>query len=164
MEDNKLSDIEMSTILAAFAESREVKVNLIHQSKTFMALIIFCNIFILTFFAFYYLFSSNMHSELDSELHSAFHQRANVIFWLVVSMNVSAYFNVGFKALCLIALVYTLNSTIDSVVLFYGLLDFDDHSFFSIVLIFLPIMFVVLAWMALSFRDSLVGDYQQKLE
>ena len=48
MADNKVSDIEMSVILAAFAESREVKANFIYQSKTFMALIILCNIYGLT--------------------------------------------------------------------------------------------------------------------
>ena len=46
MADNKVTDIEMSAILAAFAESREIKANLIYQSKIFMALIIFCNIYL----------------------------------------------------------------------------------------------------------------------
>jgi len=158
MADNKVSDIEMSAILAAFAESREVKANSIHQSKTFMALIIFGNIYVFTSLVIYYLFGSNIHASLDADFTFVFAGRANVMFWLVVSMNISAYFNVGFKALCLVSLVYTLNSTIDNVVLFSGLLDFGDHSYFSIFVISRPIMFVVLAWMALSFRDSLEGD------
>jgi hypothetical protein len=158
MADNKVSDIEMSAILAAFAESREVKANLIYQSKTFMALIIFCNIYVFTSLVIYYLFGSNIHASLDADFRFVFDGRANVMFWLVVSMNISAYFNVGFKALCLISLVYTLNATIDNVVLFSGLLDFDDHSYFSMFVISRPIMFVVLAWMALSFRDSLESD------
>jgi hypothetical protein len=158
MADNKVSDIEMSAILAAFAESREVKANSIHQSKTFMALIIFGNIYVFTSLVIYYLFGSNIHASLDADFTFVFAGRANVMFWLVVSMNISAYFNVGFKALCLISLIYTLNSTIDNVVLFSGLLDFGDHSYFSIFVISRPIMFVVLAWMALSFRDSLEGD------
>ena len=33
MADNKVSDIEMSAILAAFAESREVKANFIYQTE-----------------------------------------------------------------------------------------------------------------------------------
>ena len=165
MADNKVSDIEMSAILAAFAESREVKANLIYQSKTFMALIIFCNIYVFTSLVIYYLFGSNIHASgsnirasLGADFRFVFDGRANVMFWLVVSMNISAYFNVGFKALCLISLVYTLNATIDNVVLFSGLLDFDDHSYFSMFIISRPIMFVVLAWMALSFRDSLESD------
>ena len=158
MADNKVSDIEMSAILAAFAESREVKANFIYQSKTFKALIIFCNIYALTSLVIYYLFGSTIHASLNADFIAVFDGRANVMFWLVVSMNISAYFNVGFKALCLVSLVYTLNSTIDNVVLFSGLLDFGDHSYFSIFVISRPIMFVVLAWMALSFRDSLKGD------
>jgi hypothetical protein len=158
MADNKVTDIEMSAILAAFAESREIKDNSIYQSKIFMALIIFCNIYVLTSLVIYYLFGSNIHASLDADFIVIFEGRANVMFWLVVSMNIAAYFNVGFKALCLISLVYTLNSTIDNAVLFSGLLDFDDHSYFSIFVISRPIMFVVLAWMALSFRDSLEGD------
>ena len=158
MADNKVSDIEMSAILAAFSESREVKANLIYQSKTFMALIIFCNIYVFTSLVIYYLFGSNMHASLDADFRFVFDGRANVMFWLVVSLNISAYFNVGFKALCLISLVYTLNATIDNAVLFSGLLDFDDHPYLSIFIISRPIMFVVLAWMGLSFRDSLEGD------
>jgi hypothetical protein len=142
MADNKVTDIEMSAILAAFAESREIKANSIHQSKIFMALIIFCNIYVSTSLVIYYLFGSTIHASLNADF---------------IAMNISAYFNVGFKALCLISLVYTLNSTIDNVVLFTGLLDFGDHSYFSIFVISRPIMFVVLAWMALSFRDSLEG-------
>ena len=158
MADNKVSDIEMSAILAAFAESREVKANFIYQSKTFKALIIFCNIYALTSLVIYYLFWNNIHASLEASVQVVLSGRANVMFWLLVSMNMSAYFNVGFKALCLISIIYTLNSTIDNAVLFSGLLDFDDHSYFSIFVISRPIMFVVLAWMALSFRDSLEGD------
>ena len=55
MADNKITDIEMSAILAAFAESREIKDNLIHQSKIFMALIIFFNMYVLTSLVIYYL-------------------------------------------------------------------------------------------------------------
>ena len=158
MADNKVTDIEMSAILAAFAESREIKANSIHQSKIFMALIIFCNIYVSTSLVIYYLFGNNIHASLDADFIVIFDGRATVMFWLVVSMNISAYFNVGFKALCLISLVYTLNSTIDNVVLFTGLLDFGDHSYFSIFVISRPIMFVVLAWMGLIFRDSLEGN------
>jgi hypothetical protein len=158
MADNKVTDIEMSAILAAFAESREIKTNLIHQSKIFMALIIFCNIYVLTSLVIYYLFGSNIHASLDADFIVIFDGRATVMFWLVVSMNIAAYFNVGFKALCLISLVYTLNSTIDNAVIFSRLLDFDDNSYFSIFVISRPIMFVVLAWMGLIFRDSLEGN------
>jgi hypothetical protein len=158
MADNKVTDIEMSAILAAFAESREIKTNSIHQSKIFMALIIFCNIYVLTSLVIYYLFGSNIHASLDADFIVIFDGRATVMFWLVVSMNIAAYFNVGFKALCLISLVYTLNSTIDNAVIFSRLLDFDDNSYFSIFVISRPIMFVVLAWMGLIFRDSLEGN------
>jgi hypothetical protein len=119
MADNKVSDIEMSAILAAFAESREVKANLIYQSKTFMALIIFGNIYVFTSLVIYYLFGSNIHASLDADFTFVFDGRANVMFWLVVSMKIAAYFNVGFKALCLISLVYTLNTTIDNAVFFW---------------------------------------------
>jgi hypothetical protein len=158
MADNKVTDIEMSAILAAFAESREIKTNSIHQSKIFMALIIFCNIYVLTSLVIYYLFGSNIHASLDADFIVVFDGRATVMFWLVVSMNIAAYFNVGFKALCLISLVYTLNSTIDNAVIFSRLLDFDDNAYFSIFVISRPIMFVVLAWMGLIFRDSLEGN------
>lgn len=158
MADNKITDIEMSAILAAFAESREIKDNLIHQSKIFMALIIFFNMYVLTSLVIYYLFGSNIHAHLDADFIAIFDGRANVMFWLLVSINIAAYFNVGFKALCLISLVFTLNASINNAVFFSGLVDFDDHAYFSIFVISRPIIFIVLAWMALSFRDSLEDD------
>ena len=54
MADKKVNDMEISAILEAFAESREDKAVLIDQSKPFKALIVFCNIYVLTFLVIYY--------------------------------------------------------------------------------------------------------------
>jgi len=59
---------------------------------------------------------------LNEDVFTVFDGRAHIMFWLLVSMNVGAYFNFGFKVSCVIALVYLLNNTVDNAVLFAGLI------------------------------------------
>ena len=163
MADKKVNDIEMSAILEAFAESREDKAVSIYQSKTFKALIVFCNIYVLTFLVIYFSLKSNFLDGFDDGLLSqdvftVFDGRANVMFWLLASMNVGAYFNFGFKVSCLIALVYLLNTTVDNAVLFAGLISLDDRPYFSVFILSRPLFFVVLAWMGLAYKDKLEDD------
>ena len=46
------------------------------------------------------------------------------MFWLLVLMNMSAYFNIAFKIMRLIAVIVMLNATADNLVLFTGLVSF----------------------------------------
>jgi hypothetical protein len=163
MEDKKVTDMEMSAILEAFAQSRDEKAVSIRQSKTFKALIIFCNIYVLSFIFIYFMLWNKMLVAVDPNLLSTdiltiFNGRANIMFWLLILMNIGAYFNFAFKILCLIALVYLLNSTIDNAVLFSGLFSVDDRPYFSVFIMSRPMFFVALAWMGLSYSDSLEGD------
>lgn len=163
MADKKVNDIEMSAILEAFAESREGKAVLIDQSKPFKVLIVFCNIYVLTFLVIYYSLKNNFldgfdEGLLNEDVFTVFDGRAHTMFWLLVSMNVGAYFNFGFKVSCVIALVYLLNNTVDIAVLFAGLISLDDRPYFSVFIMSRPIFFVALAWMGLSYSDSLEGD------
>ena len=72
--------------------------------------------------------------------------------------NVGAYFNFVFKVICLIALVYLLNTTVDNAVLFTGLISLDDRPYFSVFILSRPLFFVALAWMGLAYKDKL-EDY-----
>ena len=71
MADKKVNDMEMSAILEAFAESREDKAVSIYQSKTFKALIVFCNIYVLTFLVIYFSLKSNFLDGFDEGLLTA---------------------------------------------------------------------------------------------
>ncbi|MDB4199854.1 hypothetical protein N9792_01855 [Planktomarina temperata] len=163
MADKKVNDMEMSAILEAFAESREGKAVLIDQSKPFKVLIVFCNIYVLTFLVIYYSLKNNFldgfdEGLLNEDVFTVFDGRAHIMFWLLVSMNVGAYFNFGFKVSCVIALVYLLNNTVDIAVLFAGLISLDDRTYFSVFILSIPLFFVLLAWMGLAYKDKLEDD------
>ena len=68
MADKKVNDMEMSAILEAFAEGREDKAVSIYQSKTFKALIVFCNIYVITFLVIYFFLKSNLLDAFDHGL------------------------------------------------------------------------------------------------
>jgi len=163
MADKKVNDMEISAILEAFAESREDKAVLIDQSKPFKALIVFCNIYVLTFLVIYYSLKNNFldgfdEGLLNEDVFTVFDGRAHIMFWLLVSMNVGAYFNFGFKVSCVIALVYLLNNTVDNAVLFAGLISLDDRPYFSVFILSRPLFLVLLAWMGLAYKDKLEDD------
>lgn len=163
MADKKVNDMEISAILEAFAESREDKAVLIDQSKPFKALIVFCNIYVLTFLVIYYSLKNSFldgfdEGLLNEDVFTVFDGRAHIMFWLLVSMNVGAYFNFGFKVSCVIALVYLLNNTVDNAVLFAGLISLDDRPYFSVFILSRPLFFVLLASMGLAYKDKLEDD------
>ena len=95
---------------------------------------------------------------LNEDVFTVFDGRAHIMFWLLVSMNVGAYFNFGFKVSCVIALVYLLNNTVDNAVLFAGLISLDDRPYFSVFILSRPLFLVLLAWMGLAYKDKLEDD------
>jgi hypothetical protein len=163
MADKKINTTEINAILEVFAESREVKANIIKQSKTFKTLLLLCNTYVVVFLGIYYFLNSNLLNAVDAALISedfltVFNGRANVMFWLFLAINLAAYFNLGFKVMCLIALVFMLNTTVDNFIIFSGLISLNDRPYLSVFVISRPLFFVGLAWLALSFKDTLDGN------
>ena len=163
MADKKINTTEINAILEVFAESREIKANIIKQSKTFKALLLLCNAYVVVFLVIYYFLNSNLLYAVDADLINGdfltvFNGRANVMFWLFLGINMAAYFNLGFKVTCLIALVFMLNTTVDNVIIFSELISLDDRPYLTIFIVSRPLFFVALAWLALSFKDTFDGN------
>ena len=163
MADKKINTTEINAILEVFAESREIKANIIKQSKTFKALLLLCNAYVVVFLVIYYFLNSNLLYAVDADLINGdfltvFNGRANVMFWLFLGINMAAYFNLGFKVMCLIALVFMLNTTVDNVIIFSELISLDDRPYLTIFIVSRPLFFVALAWLALSFKDTFDGN------
>ena len=163
MADKKINTTEINAILEVFAESREVKANIIKQSKTFKTLFLLCNAYVVVFLVIYYFLNNNLLNAVDADLISedfltVFNGRANVMFWLFLGINMAAYFNLGFKVMCLIALVFMLNTTVDNVIIFSELISLDDRPYLTIFIVSRPLFFVALAWLALSFKDTFDGN------
>ena len=163
MADKKINTTEINAILEVFAESREIKANIIKQSKTFKTLLLLCNVYVVVFLVIYYFLNSNLLYAVDAYLINGdfltvFNGRANVMFWLFLGINMAAYFNLGFKVMCLIALVFMLNTTVDNVIIFSELISLDDRPYLTIFIVSRPLFFVALAWLALSFKDTFDGN------
>ena len=68
MADKKINTTEINAILEVFAESREVKANIIKQSKTFKTLLLLCNTYVVVFLGIYYFLNSNLLYAVDADL------------------------------------------------------------------------------------------------
>ena len=163
MVDKKLNDTEIGAILEAFAESRDVKPRLENQSTTFRILLVFGNIYVLGFSIIYILLKNKLLQPLDAGLINedfltVFDGRANIMFWLLVLMNMGAYFNIGFKIMCLISIIYLLNATIDNSVVFAGLVNLDDRPYLSVFIFSRPLFFVSIIWAGIVYDDAIADN------
>ena len=163
MVDRKLNDTEIGAILEAFSESREAKARLTNQSTTFKLTITVLNFYALVFIILYFLLKYNFLETFDIRLKSEhvytiFDGRAEIMFWLLVLMNIGAYFNIGFKIMCLISIIYMLNATVDNFVIFSGLVSFDERPYLSAFIFSRPLLFVAIIWMGIIYDDALADN------
>ena len=162
MVGRNLDDTEIGAILEAFSESREAKARVTKQTTTFRILLACSNVYVSAFLIIYTFFEINLLQPLESGLINedfltVLDGRANIMFWLLVLMNMSAYFNIAFKIMCLIAVIVMLNATVDNLVLFATLVNFDDRPYLSAFLLSRPLFLVAIIWMGIVF-DAAPAD------
>ncbi|MDB9856196.1 hypothetical protein OAC47_02410 [Planktomarina temperata] len=159
MVEKKITDLEIVAILEAFSKSQPIVTDRTGQSSSFRALFCFINLYVLLFIALYFLLKINQFATLDTnslteEFLTVLEGRVFVLFWLFVSLNMTAYFYFGFKAVCLIILVYMLNSTIDNTILFSGLKDLLDELYFLAFMITIPLCVIAVAGLMIIYKDN----------
>jgi hypothetical protein len=162
MVGRNLDDTEIGAILEAFSESREAKARVTNQTTTFRILLACSNVYVSAFLIIYTFFEINLLQPLEAGLINedfltVLDGRANIMFWLLVLMNMSAYFNIAFKIMCLIAVIVMLNATVDNLVLFATLVNFDDRPYLSAFLLSRPLFLVAIIWMGIVF-DAAPAD------
>jgi hypothetical protein len=162
MVGRKLDDTEIGAILEAFSESREAKARVTNQTTTFRIILACSNVYVSAFLIIYTFFEINLLQPFESGLINedfltVLDGRANIMFWLLVLMNMSAYFNIAFKIMCLIAVIVMLNATVDNLVLFATLVNFDDRPYLSAFLLSRPLFLVAIIWMGIVF-DAAPAD------
>ena len=162
MVGRNLNDTEIGAILEAFSESREAKARVTNQTTTFRIILACSNVYVSAFLIIYTFFEINLLQPLESGLINedfltVLDGRANIMFWLLVLMNMSAYFNIAFKIMCLIAVIVMLNATVDNLVLFATLVNFDDRPYLSAFLLSRPLFLVAIIWMGIVF-DAAPAD------
>jgi hypothetical protein len=163
MVGRNLDDTEIGAILEAFSESREAKARVTNQTTTFRIILACSNIYVLGFLVIYILFKNNLLQPLDANLITedfltVFDGRANIMFWLLVLMNMSAYFNIAFKIMCLIAVIVMLNATVDNLVLFTRLVIFEERPYLTLFIISRPLFLVAIIWMGIVYNSALADD------
>jgi hypothetical protein len=162
MVGRNLDDTEIGAILEAFSESREAKARVTNQTTTFRIILACSNVYVSAFLIIYTFFEINLLQPFESGLINedfltVLDGRANIMFWLLVLMNMSAYFNIAFKIMCLIAVIVMLNATVDNLVLFATLVNFDDRPYLSAFLLSRPLFLVAIIWMGIVF-DAAPAD------
>jgi hypothetical protein len=163
MVGRKLDDTEIGAILEAFSESREAKARVTKQTTTFRILLACSNVYVSAFLIIYTFFEINLLQPLEAGLINedfltVLDGRANIMFWLLVLMNMSAYFNIAFKIMCLIAVIVMLNATVDNLVLFTRLVIFEERPYLTLFIISRPLFLVAIIWMGIVYNSALADD------
>jgi hypothetical protein len=70
----------------------------------------------------------------------------------------SAYFNIAFKIMCLIAVIVMLNATVDNLVLFTRLVIFEERPYLTLFIISRPLFLVAIIWMGIVYNSALADD------
>jgi hypothetical protein len=126
MKNKNVDDLEFSTILGHASDEHSIDKNYVVQSSTFRLTFSFINLYALIL----------------------------ILLFFIVKGNITAYFNSGFKYVCLIMLVYMLNSAIDNAVLFSGFMHLTDRPYFSAFSVTRPLFIIALFWVFIIHKDN----------
>ena len=159
MENKNINDLELSTILGTASDEFSNDKNNVVQSFTFRLTLSFINLYALILIALFFMVKGNLvlginNNFLETEFLSVLNSRASLIFLLLISLNISAYFNVGFKYLCLTMMVYMINSAIDNAVLFSSFMHLTDRPYISVFNVTRPLFVIALLWVFIIHKDK----------
>lgn len=159
MKNKNVDDLEFSTILGHASGEDSIDKNYVVQSSTFRLTFSFINLYALILIVLFFIVKGNLveginNNFLDTGFLSVLNTRAILLFILLISLNIAAYFNSGFKYVCLIMLVYMLNSAIDNAVLFSGFMHLTDRPYFSAFSVTRPLFIIALFWVFIIHKDK----------
>lgn len=158
MPNKRLNDNEINALLQAFDEVNANNAASLKQSRTFKVLLISLNIYFLIFISLYVLSANYLITtpgqvfNIDG-LKTTLGGRSNMFFWILVFVNISAYYNIGFKTACLTMFIYSLNTVIDNFVLLSSILSFEQRPYVTSFVLSLPLATAGIAWMGIAFKS-----------
>tara|TARA_B110000259_G_scaffold106200_1_gene121801 strand:- start:103 stop:594 length:492 start_codon:yes stop_codon:yes gene_type:complete len=163
MKNKNTNNLEFSTMLGNVSDKNSNGKNYIVQSSTFRLIFSFINLYALILILLFFIVKGNLVGGIDNNfLNTGFlsvlNARAILLFLLVISLNISAYFNYGFKYVCLILLAYMINSAIDNAVLFSGFMHITDRPYFSAFSATRPLFIIALFWVMIIHKDKDLSD------
>ena len=159
MKNKNINDLELSTILGTASDEFSNDKNYVVQSFTFRLTLSFINLYALILIALFFMVKGNLvlginNNFLETGFSSVLNSRALLIFLLLISLNISVYFNVGFKYICLIMMVYMINSAIDNAVLFSSFMHLTDRPYISVFNVTRPLFIISLFWVFIIHKDK----------
>ena len=130
------------------------------QSLTFKVLLGVINLYLLLGFLLYLLVRGSLVDGintdfLDQGYLSILNTRATVVLVLLMIMNISAYYNYGFKYLNIILFIYMLNSAIDTAILFSGFSQIAERPYFSVFQLSRPLFLICVIWIGFVHKDKI---------
>ena len=159
MKNKNTNNLGFSTILGNDSDKNSNGKDYIVQSSTFRLTFSFINLYALIIILLFFIVKGNLVEGIDNNfLNTGFlsvlNARAILLLLLLISLNISVYFNYGFKYVCLILLAYMINSAIDNAVLFSGFMHITDRPYFSAFSATRPLFIIALFWVLLIHKDN----------
>jgi len=159
MKNKQTNDLGLSAILGNASDEDSNDKNYVVQSSTFKLIFSFINLYALILMALFFMVKGNLveginNNFLETGFSSVLNARAILLLLLLIFLNISAYFNYGFKYVCLILLAYMINSAIDNAVLFSGFLHLTDRPYLSAFNVTRPLFVIALFWVMIIHKDE----------
>ena len=163
MVDKNKNNPEITNILAGFLEQQSKVKDFTIQSSKFRIIFCFVNLYALLLGIVYFLVKGDLVEGVNTDFVNevfltVLNGRTSVFFLLFVALNLSAYYNSGFKIVCLSTVVYMVNSAIDNTVLFSGLSNLIDRPYFSAFIITRPLFVTALVGLFILHKDKAKND------
>jgi hypothetical protein len=152
MNEKDTKNLEFATIFGNASNSQSKGKDHIVQSSSFRLIFSFINLYALITIALFFLVKGNLVGGVNTNFLEqggflyVLNARAIILLLLLIFLNVSAYYNYGFKYACLVLIVYMLNSAIDNAVLYSGFMHLTDRPYLSAFAITRPLFIISLFW------------------
>ena len=164
MNEKDTKNLEFETILGNSPNSQSKGKDHIVQSSTFRLILSFINLYALISIALFFLVKGNLVGGINTNFIEqggflyVLNARAILLLLFLIFLNVSAYYNYGFKYACLVLIVYMLNSAIDNAVLFSGFMHLTDRPYLSAFTITRPLFIISLFWVMIIHKNKFKSD------
>ena len=164
MNEKDTKNLEFATIFGNASNSQSKGKDHIVQSSSFRLILSFINLYALITIALFFLVKGNLVGGVNTNFLEqggflyVLNARAIILLLLLIFLNVSAYYNYGFKYACLVLIVYMLNSAIDNAVLYSGFMHLTDRPYLSAFAITRPLFIISLFWVMIIHKNKFKSD------
>jgi len=156
----KKNDSEITLLLRDASDVQSKVKGRSVQSSMFGVLLGFINIYVMLGFVMYLLVKGNLINGINTDFLDQGYifildSRVNVVLVFLMILNISAYYNYGFKYLGLILSVYMLNSAIDTIILFSDFAQIAERPYFWVFQLSRPLFIICLVWITIIHKDNI---------